>query len=119
MKLTQSISKIILLSLISVSTMSSCKKDKASNSTDLLHSFSVIGKDNAFFRGTLNDDNTITIKVSPYLDASEVLAEATPTFYLAKGATVYPDPAVPQNFAQAGGVDYTVTAEDGVAKRTY
>lgn len=98
---------------------SGCKEDHLSQSTDILHSFSVKGKNNEFFRSTINSDNTVTIKVSPYLDAKVVLDSAIATFYLAKGATVSPSPSIPQNFAQAGGVKYTVTAEDGVTKKDY
>lgn len=99
--------------------LGACKKDKYSNEPGIVNSFSVKGKDNAFFRATINDDHTITIKVSPYLSADEMLASAVPTFYLSKGATVSPDPTTPQNFAKPGGVKYTVTAEDGVSKRDY
>lgn len=119
MKLNYNKYKLLLVVFTALFSFSSCKKDDASKDTDLLHSFSVVGKDAAFFRATINDDNTVTIKVSPYLDAEEMLSEAVPTFYLAKGATVSPDPSVPQNFAQAGGVNYTITAEDGVSQRTY
>ena len=40
-------------------------------------------------------------------------------FYLSKGATVTPDPSVPQNFAQKGGVKYTVTSYDQKTKHDY
>lgn len=119
MKLNQNKYNTLLVFLIVILSISSCKKDDTSSTTDLLHSFSVTGKNNTFFRATIDNDNMITIKVSPYLDAVEVLSEAIPTFYLPKGATVFPDPTLPQNFAKEGGVTYTVTAEDGVTKRTY
>nr|WP_121273626.1 DUF5018 domain-containing protein [Pedobacter schmidteae] len=96
-----------------------CKKEERSNEPGIINSFSVKGKNNTFFRATINDDHTITIKVSPYLSATDLLAAAVPTFYLSKGATVSPEPSIPQNFAQTGGVKYTVTAEDGVTKQDY
>ncbi|WP_270087705.1 DUF5018 domain-containing protein [Sphingobacterium sp. SYP-B4668] len=100
-------------------SLGGCKEEDLNSEPAIVTSFSVVGKDDAFYKGKINEDNTITIKVSPYLDAEEVLAAAVPTFYLAKGATVSPDPAIPQNFAQEGGVKYTVTAEDKVTKRDY
>lgn len=98
---------------------SACNDEDLSNEAAIINSFSVKGKDNAFFKGVINDDNTITIKVSPYLDAVEVLDSAFATFYLSKGATVSPDPTIPQNFAQEGGIKYTVTSEDQKNKHEY
>ena len=42
-----------------------------------------------------------------------------PTISLSPGATVDPPSGQPQNFFTAGGVAYTVTAEDGATKKTY
>jgi len=110
----------MVLLLISVAVTSACKKSESiSSEASVLHSFSVKGKDDAFFKATINDDNTITIKVSPYIDAEEALKEAKATFYLAKGATVSPDPSIAQNFASSDGITYTITAEDGVTKKSY
>jgi len=100
--------------------LGSCKKDgDLSSEAAIVSSFSVVGTDGAFYKANINDDHTITIKVSPYIDAASVLESAVPTFYLSKGATVSPDPDQPQNFATEGGVTYTVTAEDGTTKRDY
>jgi len=71
------------------------------------------------FNGIFGDNNDILLKVSPYLDAEEELNGVVPVFYLSKGATVTPDPSVPQNFTQAGGVKYIVTSEDGKVQNTY
>lgn len=110
---------IYLLLLITLTTLS-CKKDgKLSSEAAIVNSFSVTGLDNTVFKGVINEDQTITIKVSPYLDAESLLSEATSTFYLSKGATVLPDPSIPQNFAQEDGVRYTVTAEDGSTQQDY
>ena len=109
--------KYILFLVLVIFMNSACEDEILSSDAAIINSFSVIGKDNLFFRATINDDNTITIKVSPYLDAKEVLESAVPKFYLSKGATVHPDPTLPQNFAQEGGVTYTVTSEDKKFKR--
>jgi hypothetical protein len=98
---------------------SACKEDNLSSEAEMLYSFTVKNEEGEEYKGVIGDDNTITIKVSPYLDAAVELAEATPSFYISRGATVAPDPALPQNFAQAGGVKYTITAEDGSTKREY
>jgi hypothetical protein len=108
-----------ILALVVIFSLGACKKEKAVSEPSIITSFSVVGKDKAYFKATINKDNTITIKVSPYVNAMEVLKSAVPTFYLSKGATVSPDPGLPQNFAQAGGVKYTVTAEDKVTKKEY
>jgi hypothetical protein len=71
------------------------------------------------FRATINDDKTVTIKVSPYVDAADALEAAVPTFFLSRGATVSPDPSIPQNFAQTGGVKYTITSQDQKTKQDY
>ena len=106
-----------LILTMSITSFFSCEKEKIETDTSLLHSFSVVGKNNAYFKATINDDNTVTIKVSPYLDAKEVLKEAKANFFLAKGATVSPDPSIKQDFGKDGGVIYTITAQDGVTKR--
>lgn len=109
----------LILLLVSVGGFISCKKDSVSSDTDILHSFSVKGKNDAFFKATINEDNTITIKVSPYVNAEELLKDAQATFYLGKGATVSPDPSIRQDFGNPNGVTYTVTAQDGVTKKSY
>ncbi len=100
----------------------SCKDDDLSSDAQIIDSFMVNGSVNGTstpFKAVINGDNTITIKVSPYVDASEAIGAAVPVFYLSKGATVEPDPSLPQNFAQEGGVKYTVTSEDKKNKREY
>jgi len=98
---------------------SACKNDSLSSDASIITSFKVKGTGGTIFNATIGTDNVITIKVSPYLDAAEELDSVTPVFYLSKGATVSPDPTVPQNFAQQGGVKYTVTAEDGKTQTVY
>jgi hypothetical protein len=95
------------------------ENDNLSSEAEIVTSFKVTGTSGTLFNGVIGDDNNITIKVSPYLDAVEELDGVTPVFYLSKGATVAPDPLVPQNFAQAGGVKYTVTAENGTTQNVY
>jgi uncharacterized lipoprotein YajG len=43
----------------------------------------------------------------------------TPTIVVSQGATVTPSSGVPQNLFNETGVKYTVTSEDGKAKKTY
>jgi hypothetical protein len=89
------------------------------SAAEIIISFKVTSETGNVFKAVIGNANTITIKISPFLDAATELAVATPTFYLSEGATVSPDPWIPQNFAQDGGVKYTVTAEDGSTKRVY
>lgn len=110
----------VLVFLFFLISLIGCKKDNHYNSeAGIINSFSVKNENNTVFKAKINGDRSITIKVSPYVDAVKELASAVPVFYLSKGATVYPDPALPQNFAQEGGVKYTVTAEDGKTKQDY
>ncbi|GHV23689.1 hypothetical protein FACS1894174_09740 [Bacteroidia bacterium] len=97
----------------------SCKEDNLSNEAEIIISFKVTNETGSVFNATIGNDNTVTIKVSPYVEAKEALKSAKPSFYLSKGATVTPDPAIPQNFAQEGGVKYTVVSEDQKNKRDY
>jgi hypothetical protein len=114
--------KYQIFTLALVLLLSACNSEDLGTEATFVHSFSVVGKIDGRdmpFRATINDNNTVTIKVSPYIDAEEALESAVPSFYLSKGATVSPDPTVPQNFAQAGGVKYTVTSEDKKTTREY
>lgn len=97
----------------------SCKEDNLSSEAEIIISFKVTNETGSVFNATIGNDNTVTIKVSPYVEAKEALKSARPSFYLSKGATVTPDPAIPQNFAQEGGVKYTVVSEDQKNKRDY
>jgi hypothetical protein len=98
---------------------SACKEDKFSSEAEILYSFKVTNEAGRTYDGIIENDNTITIQIAPYLDVAAELAMAKPSFYISKGATVAPDPAVPQNFAQPDGVKYTVIAEDGSTRREY
>lgn len=116
---------IFLLGIIMscILSLTSCKdeslSEKLGHEAKIMISFKVKGTSGTVFNSSIGDDNTITIKVSPYLDAVEELKSAIPTFYLSKGSTVTPDPSLPQNFAQEGGVKYTVTSEDHSTTREY
>ena len=100
-----------------------CNSEKLSSEAKITLSFQVYRLEGTttriYYNASIGDDRTVTIKVSPFLDATEVLASAYPVFYLSKGATVTPDPREPQNFAQPGGVKYIVTAEDGKTRSEY
>lgn len=96
-----------------------CEDETLNNEAEIILSFKVTNDIGKEYNAIIGNENTITIKISPYLDAEAELAVATPSFFLSKGATVAPDPSIPQNFAQAGGVKYTVTAEDRTTRREY
>jgi len=108
-----------MLVLGGVLLFGACQDDKLSSDASIVTSFKVKGTSGTMFNAAIGSDNVITIKVSPYRNAAEELDSVTPVFYLSKGATVSPDPTVPQNFAQTGGVKYTVTAEDGKTQKVY
>ncbi len=80
--------------------------------------FKVTGKSGTVWKSRM-DGNTIYIQVSPTIDPSVELDGVVATFFLSKGASVTPEPSIPQNFAQEGGVQYTVTSEDGKTSRIY
>lgn len=112
------IGALIALQFASVS----CKEDYFEEGTEarIMYSFSVTGTSGTVFKGVIDEEaGTITLKVNPYLDAKAELDSVKATFYLSKGATVAPDPSEPQNFAQEGGVSYTVTSQDGKTSKTY
>lgn len=77
------------------------------------------GKSSKMIFNAAIEDEAITIKIAPHLDESVLLKDAQAKFYLSKGATVIPDPNIPQDFTQEGGVNYTVTSEDGKHHRVY
>lgn len=109
-----------VLILCSILLFGACSDDsKLSSDASIVTSFKVKGASGTLFNSSIGGDNVITIKVSPYKDAAVELDSVTPTFYLSKGATVSPDPSIPQNFAQSGGVKYTVTAQDGKTQTVY
>jgi len=115
-------SKIILGAVLGcVLFLGSCEEslsEKMGREAKIMISFKVKGASGTVFNSSIGE-NDIKIKVSPYLDAAEELKSAAPVFYLSKGATVTPDPAEPQNFAQEGGVKYTVTSEDKSTTHDY
>lgn len=96
--------------------LGSCKdetiSEKLGHEAKIMISFKVKGTSGTVFNSVIGE-NTVKIKVSPYLKVMEELKAVTPVFYLSKGATVTPDPTIPQDFAQEGGVKYTVVSEDG------
>jgi len=113
--------KFYLILLVGCIILFNACEDKLSNEAKIILSFQVYkleGTTRIFYNASIDDD-LITIKISPFLDATEELKEAYPVFFLSKGATVSPDPGLPQNFAQPGGVEYTVTAEDGKTQTVY
>jgi len=113
--------KLYLILLAGCIILFNACEEKLSNEANIILSFRVYkldGNTPVYYNASIGDD-LITIKVSPFLDATEELQVAYPVFYLSKGATVSPDMEEPQNFAQPGGVKYTVTAEDGKTQKVY
>lgn len=112
------LNSILLLGIAvsSIFSLGSCKdeslSEKLGHEAKIMISFKVRGENGTIFNSSIGDDNIITVKISPYLNAEEELKAAVPIFYLSKGATVTPDPSLPQDFAQEGGVKYIVTSED-------
>jgi hypothetical protein len=110
------------LVLLCVILLGACKNDDLCGDAEILYSFKVYKKEETnriYYDGEIGADKNITIKLAPHIDAEEVLGEVYPVFYLSKGATVSPDASEPQNFAQTGGVQYTVTSENGKTKTVY
>lgn len=69
------------------------------------------------FKCRLGDDGDIHkfyIRISPFVDAKDYLANATPSFCLSMGAKVEPPMTEPQDFSDPDNpVVYTVTSGDG------
>lgn len=102
--------------------LGACNNDKLCDEAELVYSFKIYridGTNRVYYDGEIGEDRTVRIKLSPHINAEEVLNNVYPVFYLSKGATVTPDPGEPKNFAQAGGVQYTVTSEDGKKQNVY
>ncbi|MDR0713363.1 MAG: leucine-rich repeat protein [Bacteroidales bacterium] len=88
--------------------LASCKEDKLRNSADII-AFTVDG-----VAWTISGtDITCTYPT----ETQE--GPLTPVIALSPGATVSPASGTAQNFFTPQGVAYTVTAEDGVTKKTY
>jgi len=119
-KLIFNLSLTLLVSCVILSV--ACDNEKLSDEAKIILSFQVYREDGStriYFNAEIGEDRTVTIKVSPFLDATKELEEVYPVFYLSKGATVTPDPSLPQNFATPGGVKYIVTSENGKNKNEY
>ena len=62
-------------------------------------------------------DKTIELSYLPL--QYKGLMDATAEVVISEKATISPDPSEPQDYTSEGGVDFTVTAEDGVTKTVY
>lgn len=78
----------------------------------------VTGKSGVVWKSRMSND-TIYIQISPNVDPEEELDSIVPKFYISKGATVSPDPSLPQQFWKEEGVRYTVTSGDGKKTASY
>jgi hypothetical protein len=104
---------LIAAALSGVMFFASCNEknnDPKSSACDITF-FSVGGK-----TWTVGIDGNITREPYPPETPESLL---TPTIVVSKGATVNPPSEQEQNFFVENGVVYTVTAEDGVTKKTY
>lgn len=63
------------------------------------------------------EDKVVEVAYMP--DQYAALASATATVTVSEKATVSPDPSVAADYTVAGGVKFTVTAEDGTTKAEY
>lgn len=84
--------------------------------TDITSTFYVTNADGTVYNASV-DGNKITIKVNPFVDATEALANCYPTFFLPMGATCTPSPYLAQDFSKE--VTYTVTSGDGSNTTVY
>ncbi len=109
--------KIALILVISI-LLGSCSEDDLNFEAAIVSSFKVIGTSGTTFNASIGEDSVI-IKVSPYLDAEVELDSVVPVFYLSRGATVSPDPSVAQDFSKEGGVRYTVLSQDKRTQQDY
>ena len=108
--------------MLSVVMLCACNNDKLCDEAEIIYSFKVYrmeGTNRMYYDAEIGDEHTIIIKLPPHINAEEVLSAAYPLFYVSKGATVSPDPSLPQNFTQAGGVKYTITSENGKKTAEY
>jgi hypothetical protein len=86
-----------------------CKKDEPKSTACEIVSFSVNGE-----AWSISGTN-----ITHAYPAETAATSLTPTITLSPGATVNPPSGTAQNFFTPEGVTYTVTAEDGVAMKTY
>lgn len=108
--------KAILFSLLTLISFTRCIQDEPLNPEADILEFKLpdgIALSAPEERRGSNNVTNMTITVKPGFDLSALV----PEIKITAGATIAPDPAVPQDFTQP--VDYTVTAEDGVHQRTY
>jgi hypothetical protein len=95
--------------LCSTMFFASCKKDEPKSAACEIMLFSVDGK-------TWDISGTNITRTYP---SETVESPLTPAINISPGATINPPTGEAQNFFTEQGVTYTVTAEDGVTKKTY
>jgi len=110
------------LIILCIMLTGACNNEELCDEADIIYSFKVYkmeGTNRIYYDAEIGDDRSITIKLSPHVNAAEVLDSVFAVFYVSKGASVSPDPGLPQNFAQPGGVQYTITSENGKRQTVY
>jgi len=103
--------KLICISALLISLCVSCIQDEPLNPEADILTFTM-PEDVGLMEASFNV-NDITVYVRKNVDLSAI----TPVIQITKGATITPDPAIPQNFNQP--VTYVVTSESGEYRRVY
>lgn len=98
--------------------LAACSDEELNSEAKIVSSFRVVGISGATYNSSI-EGNKITIKIAPHINATTELDSVVPIFFLSKGATVDPDPSIPQNFTQEGGVKYTISSQDGGEHKEY
>jgi hypothetical protein len=111
--MTKKIQMIAAIALFML-TASCSKDDDAKSKAADITSFKVDGVE-------WNISDTTITHTYAYLNPAEMYnGQLTPVITLSEGATVTPASGIEQDFfSPQGGVAYTVTAEDGLTKKTY
>jgi hypothetical protein len=102
----------LIVLLGSVMLFASCKDDEEQPKSSVCDVVSFTTVDNVTWTVSGLD---ITHTYPPETEEGQL----TPIIEVSKGATISPVSGVAQNFFSATGVTYTVTAQDGVTKKTY
>ena len=108
--------KAILFALLTVFTLTRCIQDEPLNPEADILEFKLpdgIAQSAPEERRGANGVTNMTITVRPGAD----LTSLVPVIRITPGATIAPDPAIPQNFTQP--VSYTVTSQDQTHQRIY
>lgn len=122
MKIKSLITSIVIATLVAPAFIG-CSDNvieqmKDADEAKLLYEFSLVDTLGRVYKSNFDGSSTdIVVKVKT--NDVEKLKVATPKCFLSYGATISPDPAIPQDFTVEGGVKYVVTSASGKNKTTY